>query len=87
MLPGAPAQSGETDAVGLYITALIPVTIARSLSDTFAGIAPSGIIAFICAQFVEVLIAVFLAGWFRPNATRGCSSRCKPTKSVFLTKC
>jgi hypothetical protein len=53
VLPGAPAQSGETDAVGLYITALIPVTIARSLSDTFAGIAPSGIIAFICAQLVR----------------------------------
>jgi glycerol uptake facilitator-like aquaporin len=61
-------------AVGLYITAAYwftastsfanpAVTIARSLSDTFAGIAPSGIIAFVCAQFVGMLTAVFLASW------------------------
>jgi glycerol uptake facilitator-like aquaporin len=50
-------------AVGLYITAAYwftastsfanpAVTIARSFSDTFAGIAPAGIVAFIAAQLV-----------------------------------
>ena len=64
-------------AVGLYITAAYwftastsfanpAVTIARSLSNTFAGIAPAGIIAFVCAQFVGMLAAVFLARWLWP---------------------
>jgi glycerol uptake facilitator-like aquaporin len=40
------------------------VTIARSLSDTFAGIAPTGVPAFIAAQFVGMLAAVVLGRWF-----------------------
>jgi glycerol uptake facilitator-like aquaporin len=66
-------------AVGLYITSAYwftastsfanpAVTIARSLSDTFAGIAPSGIIAFIVAQFVGMGIAVIVGRWLWPNA-------------------
>jgi glycerol uptake facilitator-like aquaporin len=62
-------------AVGLYITSAYwftastsfanpAVTIARSLSDTFAGIAPAGISAFILAQLVGMLAAVCLARWF-----------------------
>jgi glycerol uptake facilitator-like aquaporin len=39
------------------------VTIARSLSDTFAGIAPAGIIPFIAAQFVGMFAAVVLGHW------------------------
>jgi glycerol uptake facilitator-like aquaporin len=65
-------------AVGLYITSAYwftvstsfanpAVTIARSLSDTFAGIAPAGVLAFVAAQFVGVLVAVFLARWFWPT--------------------
>jgi glycerol uptake facilitator-like aquaporin len=61
-------------AVGLYITAAYwftastsfanpAVTIARSLSDTFAGIAPAGVLAFIAAQFVGMLAAVALGRW------------------------
>jgi glycerol uptake facilitator-like aquaporin len=61
-------------AVGLYITAAYwftastsfanpAVTIARSISDTFAGIAPSGVIAFIAAQLAGMLVAVVLAHW------------------------
>jgi glycerol uptake facilitator-like aquaporin len=61
-------------AVGLYITAAYwftasasfanpAVTIARSLSDTFAGIAPAGIAAFIGAQLVGMLAAVMLGRW------------------------
>lgn len=61
-------------AVGLYITAAYwftastsfanpAVTVARSLSDTFAGIAPSGVPAFIVAQLLGMLAAVALARW------------------------
>jgi glycerol uptake facilitator-like aquaporin len=53
-------------AVGLYITSAYwftastsfanpAVTIARSLTDTFAGIAPAGALAFIVAQIVGAL--------------------------------
>jgi glycerol uptake facilitator-like aquaporin len=62
-------------AVGLYITSAYwftastsfanpAVTIARSLSDTFAGIAPANVTAFIAAQLVGMLAAVTLARWF-----------------------
>jgi glycerol uptake facilitator-like aquaporin len=65
-------------AVGLYITAAYwftastsfanpAVTIARSLSDTFAGIAPAGVIAFITAQFAGALIALTLSRWLWPK--------------------
>jgi glycerol uptake facilitator-like aquaporin len=61
-------------AVGLYITSAYwftastsfanpAVTIARSLSDTFAGIAPSGVAAFIVAQLAGMLAAVGLSQW------------------------
>ena len=61
-------------AVGLYITAAYwftastsfanpAVTIARSLSDTFAGIAPSGIFAFIVSQAVGATAGALAAGW------------------------
>ena len=61
-------------AVGLYITAAYwftastsfanpAVTIARSLSNTFAGIAPAGVAAFIIAQMVGMLAAVMLSRW------------------------
>ena len=61
-------------AVGLYITAAYwftastsfanpAVTVARSLSDTFAGIAPAGVPAFIMAQLAGTLAAVLLSHW------------------------
>jgi hypothetical protein len=39
------------------------VTVARSISDTFAGIAPAGVIAFVCAQLLGMLAAIMLARW------------------------
>ena len=64
-------------AVGLYITSAYwftastsfanpAVTIARSLSNTFAGIAPTGIFAFIAAQLLGMLVAVVFARWLWP---------------------
>ena len=59
---------------GLYITAAYwftastsfanpAVTLARSLSDTFAGIAPASVPAFVAAQAVGALAAAGLFGW------------------------
>ena len=64
-------------AVGLYITAAYwftastsfanpAVTIARSLSDTFAGIAPAGVPAFIVAQLAGALAAILVGRWLWP---------------------
>jgi glycerol uptake facilitator-like aquaporin len=67
-------------AVGLYITSAYwftsstsfanpAVTIARSLSDTFAGILPGHAPAFIAAQLVGAVLATWLFGWLlRPSA-------------------
>jgi glycerol uptake facilitator-like aquaporin len=60
--------------VGLYITAAYwftastsfanpAVTMARSLSNTFAGIAPAGVAAFILCQLVGMAAAVMLSRW------------------------
>ena len=61
-------------AVGLYITAAYwftastsfanpAVTIARALSDTFAGISPSDMPGFIAAQLAGMIVAVVLGRW------------------------
>jgi glycerol uptake facilitator-like aquaporin len=60
--------------VGLYITAAYwftsstsfanpAVTVARALTDSFAGIRPADVPAFILAQLVGALTASLLAGW------------------------
>ncbi len=69
-------------AVGLYITSAYwftastsfanpAVTIARSLSDTFAGIAPAGVAAFIAAQLAGMIVAVILGRWLWRIPDRG----------------
>lgn len=74
----ARASEAAAYAVGLYITAAYwftastsfanpAVTIARSLSDTFAGIAPAGVLAFIAAQMLGSVAAVVLARWLWPQ--------------------
>lgn len=45
------------------------VTLARSLSDTFAGIAPTSAPAFILAQLVGALMAAALFGWLLKTDT------------------
>jgi glycerol uptake facilitator-like aquaporin len=72
------APASVAPAVGLYIVAAYwftastsfanpAVTIARALSDTFAGIAPANVGAFILAQFIGAMIAVAVANWFWPS--------------------
>ena len=62
-------------AVALYIVAAYwftastsfanpAVTVARALSDTFAGIRPADAPAFVASQFVGCILAVLLTRWF-----------------------
>ena len=74
----AKAPAAMPFAVGLYITSAYwftastsfanpAVTIARALSDTFAGIAPGGVATFIAAQIAGMLGAVAIAPLFWPS--------------------
>jgi glycerol uptake facilitator-like aquaporin len=77
----AKAPSAVPYAVGLYITSAYwftastsfanpAVTIARALSDTFAGIAPGNLFAFIAAQFAGTLGAIAVSAWLWPKAAK-----------------
>jgi glycerol uptake facilitator-like aquaporin len=79
---GARTPAAVPYAVGLYITAAYwftastsfanpAVTLARSLSDTFAGIAPAGVPAFVIAQLLGAIAAIVLARWLWPPAQVG----------------
>ena len=72
------APSFTPVAVGLYITAAYwftastsfanpAVTIARSLTNTFAGIAPSGVLPFIAAQIAGMLAGLGAAKLLWPQ--------------------
>lgn len=61
-------------AVGLYISSAYwftsstsfanpAVTIGRAISDTYAGIAPAHVPAFLVAQFIGAVVAVVVFGW------------------------
>jgi glycerol uptake facilitator-like aquaporin len=69
-------------AVGLYITAAYwftastsfanpAVTLARALSDTFAGIAPANVPAFWAAQMAGAIAAFAVSGWLFRDETLG----------------
>lgn len=77
----AHAREAIPYAVGLYITAAYwftastsfanpAVSIARSLSDTFAGIAPSSVPAFIIAQVAGMALAMLAASRLWPAEKR-----------------
>ena len=78
-------------AVGLYITAAYwftastsfanpAVTLARSLSNTFAGIAPSSAPAFIAAQLAGAFAAVSLFGWLLRESRGRAERTALPTR-------
>ena len=67
--------------VGLYITSAYwftastsfanpAVTLARSLSDTFAGIAPSSAPAFVAAQLAGAVAASVAFGWLLKGSSK-----------------
>jgi len=67
--------------VGLYISAAYwftastsfanpAVTIARSLTDTFAGIQPANVAAFVIAQAIGALAALAFFGWLLASSNQ-----------------
>ena len=48
---------------GILVHGVNFITIARSFSDTFAGIAPTGVSGFIIAQIAGMLLAVGVGRW------------------------
>lgn len=82
ILAAARFQPRSTPAlVGLYISAAYwftastafanpAVTVARALSDTFAGIAPTSAPAFIAAQIAGALLALAVFGWLLDKEKR-----------------
>ena len=86
-------ESAVPFAVAAYITAAYwftastsfanpAVTMARSASDTFAGIRPLDVPAFIAAQLVGAAAATGLFAWLVPNArstaSRAVQDRARP---------
>ena len=75
------ARANVAFTVAAYITAAYwftastsfanpAVALARSLTDTFAGIRPLDLPGFVLAQIAGSLLAMFLARWlFQPNPT------------------
>jgi glycerol uptake facilitator-like aquaporin len=66
-------------SVALYITAAYwftsstsfanpAITVARSLSDTFAGIAPRDVPLFVLAQLTGAALAALTARWLFPKS-------------------
>ena len=67
-------QANVPFSVGLYITAAYwfsastsfanpAVTFARSLTDTFSGIAPADVFGFMVAQIIGMVIAIVISNW------------------------
>ena len=78
-------SSAVAFAVGAYITAAYwftastsfanpAVTIARCLSDTFAGIRPADVWGFMLAQFIGGIAATLLFRWLVPSLTANASN-------------
>ena len=76
-------------AVASYITAAYwftastsfanpAVTIARSLSDTFAGIAPTDVLSFIMAQLAGAVSATFVFRWLIPDLSSKAADKVVP---------
>lgn len=75
-------QSAVAMAVGLYITAAYwftastsfanpAVTVARGLSDTFAGIRPVDVPGFVVAQLVAAVVALWFCQWLLKEHAHG----------------
>ena len=83
-------------AVAAYITAAYwftastsfanpAVTIARSLSDSFAGIRPSDVPAFIAAQLFGAIGATLLFRWLAPITTEEAESVLFRTRTAMVS--
>ncbi|MFI5013803.1 MAG: aquaporin [Hyphomicrobiales bacterium] len=79
-------------AVGLYITSAYwftastsfanpAVTIARGFTDTFSGIAPANVPAFIVAQLIGAVVGGGFAGWLFGRPVCAVAPRTGPTEA------
>ena len=79
-------------AVGGYITAAYwftsstsfanpAVTLARMLTNTFAGIRPHDVPTFLAGQFVGTLIALFVLRWLMPSSAQALTE-VRPARSL-----
>jgi glycerol uptake facilitator-like aquaporin len=69
-----PAAVALTIAAGYWWTASTSfanpaITIARAMSDTFAGIRPADAPLFIAAQLTGAVLAVIVCAWLTPAAS------------------
>jgi glycerol uptake facilitator-like aquaporin len=74
-----PAAVALTIAAGYWWTASTSfanpaITIARAMTDTFAGIRPEDAPAFIIAQIVGALLALIIGGWLASGLNSEASS-------------
>ena len=80
-------------AVASYITAAYwftgstsfanpAVTLARSATDTFAGIRPADVPGFILAQFAGAVSATVIMSWLVPSVTKSANSVLIPHKAT-----
>jgi glycerol uptake facilitator-like aquaporin len=80
-------------AVGAYITSAYwftastsfanpAVTLARALTNTFAGIRPVDALPFIGAQFIGALAATFAFQWLMPTLKQGRAVAHSPSKQM-----
>ena len=74
-----PAAVAFTIAAGYWWTASTSfanpaITIARALTDSFAGIRPEDVPAFIIAQLTGALVAMVIAGWLANSLNPDASS-------------
>ncbi|MGF1646804.1 MAG: aquaporin [Kineosporiaceae bacterium] len=92
------ARSGRSAltaaAVGAYIGAAYwftsstsfanpAVTVGRTVSDTFAGIAPGAAVAFVAVQIVGALVGLVLARALYPDAARAAGRAVVPSESTL----
>ncbi len=92
LLAGRFARASGAWLVGLYITAAYwftastsfanpAVALARSLSNTFAGIRPIDLPGFVLAEFAGALVALALVSWFVNGVSRGAPSPTAPHRA------
>lgn len=91
---GRSRPSAVAYAVGLYISAAYwftastsfanpAVTLARSLSDTFTGIAPSSVVGFVLAELLGAALALLLFGWLLASPKGIAAQRATAARSVL----
>jgi len=56
------------------------VTVARALSDTFAGIRPADVAPFVIAQLIGAVSALYVCRWLGAEASKSTSQARAPAE-------